>query len=427
MGWPDETEDLKKFYPSNVLVTAFDILFFWVARMIIMGMEFINEIPFHHVLLHGLLRDEKGEKMSRTKGNAIDPMDAINEHGRDVLRFMLNHHSFRGKQDFTMSPDRLKGARFFINKLWNASKFVIMNLGDDFEYKNLEEGTVAYSHLDSWFMNRMDKVIEEYTHHMENYDFGFASNLLYSFFWDEFCDWYLEGVKRTLYGEDEQAKESTKQILYYMLTTILKLYSPVIPFVTEEIYRELPGTKSESLTVQPWPKALKLDVIESQRVTWKHFGLVMELTKATRNLRKETGLPDSKAIDISIRLSDDARAIPDELWDTYNALANVSERNNLGPDDPRPERALFNLVKGTEIFLTIEDTEPLKAELDKLAKKIQDKNEYIEYLEEKLGNEKFLDFAPDHVVDAEFDKLASAKQDLKELKNRHDRLKEVLD
>jgi len=426
MGWPDETEDLKKFYPSDVLVTAFDILFFWVARMIIMGMEFMGEIPFHYVLLHGLVRDEKGEKMSRTKGNAIDPMDAIKEHGRDVLRFMLNHHSFRGKQDFTVTPDRLKSARFFINKIWNASKFVLMNLGDDFVYKGIPDGIKLdeLSLADRWILARLDEVIDEYTRNMGDFDFGFASNLLYSFIWDEFCDWYLEAVKPGLSSGDEATKNRIRHILYYCLTTILRLYSPVMPFVTEEIYRELPGADSGSLTIQAWPELLGLD-IEGDEAK-EQFHLLSKFIKAARNLKKEIGLPDNRKVDVIIRAGGDNKKLLEEQKDIFINLAKVGNIQYMDLPDPRPQGALFNLVDGSEIYLIVEDINALKAEFERLKKKVAEKESYVQKLDAKIKSEEFIAKAPKDVLEKEFEKLAVARGDLEELKKRCERIKEVI-
>ncbi len=426
MGWPDETEDLKKFYPSNVLVTAFDILFFWVARMAIMGMEFMDGSPFHDCLLHGLVRDEKGEKMSRTKGNAIDPIEAIEEHGRDVLRFTMNHYFYRGKQDFTLTADRFKGSRFFINKLWNASKFVLMNLGEGFEFKGIPDGIDIdkLSLADKWILTRLDAVIEDYTKYMESYDFGMASNLLYGFIWDEFCDWYLEAVKSDLYGDDEDSKVCIRHILYHCLMTILRLYNPVIPFVTEEIYREFPGDRDDSLTVSKWPEPLGLSIDGAKSV--EYFTLLMKLIRGTRYLKKEIGLPDSREVNVIIRPAGVAGRLLEMQRVIYNALAKVGEINFISQDDPRPEGALFNLVDGTEIYMIVEDIEALKNEFMKLTKKVNEREKYIAGLEKKLSNEGFISKAPEDVVDNEREKLASAKRDLVELSNRYERMKDVV-
>ncbi len=427
MGWPDETDDLKKFYPSNVLVTAFDILFFWVARMAIMGMEFMGDTPFHDCLLHGLVRDEKGEKMSRTKGNAIDPNQAIAEHGRDVLRHTLMHNSYRGKQEFILSLDRLKSARFFINKLWNASKLVRMNMPDDFTFRWKPGGKgddAEFSLADKWILTRLDRVVDEYTKYMENYDFGMASNLLYSFIWDEFCDWYLEIAKIDLYGEDEGLKDKMCHILYLCLRTILKLYSPIIPFVTEEIFRELPDTASGSLTTQPWPERLNLQIDGDKAV--ERFGLLMKLIRAARNLKKEIGLPDSREVEFVIRPIEDTGTLIEEQMAIFKSLAKAGSIRFITTGDPRPEGALYNLVDGNELYLKVDDLEALKAELERLGKKVADKEKYIQSLERKLSSEGFTGKAPEHVVEAEREKLAAAQSDLAELASRFNRMTDIV-
>jgi valyl-tRNA synthetase len=302
-----------------------------------------------------------------------------------------------------------------------------MNLPDDFTFDWIPGGPgdkCTLSLADTWILTRLDEVVREYTGYMENYDFGMASSILYSFIWDEFCDWYLEAVKPDLYADNEGIKSRTRHILHLCLTTVLKLYNPVIPFVTEEIYRELPGVNKGSLTVQKWPEPLGLDV--DGETAKARFTLLTKLIKATRNLKKEIGLPDSHEVGITIRPSGDVKALIEGQRTIFDFLAKVSAISYIGATDPRPRGALFNLVEGTEIYLAIEDKEALKSELERLKKKVRDKESYITGLDKKLGNEGFIDKAPHDVVEAERGKLMAANTELDELRNRYDRMSEVL-
>jgi valyl-tRNA synthetase len=276
-----------------------------------------------------------------------------------------------------------------------------------------------------WILTRLDVVVSEYTTDMENYDFGMASNLLYSFIWDEFCDWYLEAVKLDLYGDDEGLKSRARHILHLCLRTILRLYCPVMPYVTEEIYRELPDVSAGSLTTEPWPEPLNLDIDGERAVA--RFSLLMKLIKAARNLKKEIGLPDSQTVDIIIRPAGETQGLIEEQRPIFNSLAKIDKIAYISADDPRPKDALFNLLEGTEIYLVVEDIDALKSEFKRLGKRVKDKEKYISSLEKKLANEGFISKAPPHVVEAENEKLAAARRDFEELKNRFDRMSEIVE
>ena len=284
LGWPDQTEDLKYFYPTSMLVTAYDIIFFWVARMIFSGIEHMGETPFETVLIHGLVRDEQGRKMSKSLGNGVDPLEVVEEYGADALRFSLVMGVSPGN-DTRYSRDKVEAARNFANKIWNASRFVLMNVSEKKAFRVGELETA-----DKWILSRLQETIRDISAHMEDGDFGLAATKIYDFAWSEFCDWYIELTKSRLLGEDGESKETARAVLLHVLTDLLKLLHPFMPFLTEQVYKYLPESEG-FLMLQKWPEASEaLRFAEDER---KMQG-VMEVIRAIRNLRSEMNVAPSK-------------------------------------------------------------------------------------------------------------------------------------
>ena len=284
LGWPDRTDDLEFFYPTSTLVTGYDIIFFWVARMIFSGIHNMGETPFDTVLIHGIIRDAQGRKMSKSLGNGVDPLEVIDEYGADALRFMLVTGNAPGN-DIRYIPERVEAARNFANKIWNASRFVMMNLDRELmdKYKDCKE----YSLADQWILSRMNSLIKEVTENMEKYELGIALQKVHDFLWTEFCDYYIELVKPVLYGDDEKAKGVVFNVLYTVLNTGLKLLHPVMPFITEEIYTHL-STETESITIATWPT---YDEALNNEKAEKDMTFIMEAIRSLRNLRAEMNVP----------------------------------------------------------------------------------------------------------------------------------------
>lgn len=283
LGWPDETPDLRYFYPTDVLVTGYDIIFFWVVRMVFSALEQLDEVPFKYVFVHGLVRAADGAKMSKSAGNGVDPLDIIDQYGADALRFMLVTGNSPGA-DLKFQMERVEASRNFANKLWNASRFVISSLG---EAPSELRADMQLELADRWILSRLQTVTEEVTRNLDKFELGVAAGKLYEFVWDEYCDWYIELTKKRLYGEDPAAAEAVRAVLLTVLKAILKLLHPFMPFITEEIWQHIPGTDSK-IMLSPWPEAAE---------AWKNEGaegemvLIMEAIKALRNVRAEMDVP----------------------------------------------------------------------------------------------------------------------------------------
>ncbi len=297
LGWPDKTPDLKYFYPNNTLVTGYDIIFFWVARMVFSGLYCMDDIPFDTVLIHGIVRDSEGKKMSKSLGNGVDPIEVIDEYGADALRFTLVTGNAPGN-DIRYYPERVEAARNFANKIWNASRFVLMNLDKDLmdKYKDNKNYTIA----DKWILSRLNTVVKEVTENIEKFELGIASQKIYDFIWGEFCDWYIELVKPVLYGEDEQSKGIAFNVLHKVLETSLQLLHPIMPFITEEIYTHL-YTEYESIVISKWPE---YDEILKDEKSEKDMEYIIEAIKSIRNVRTEMNVPPSRKAKLMIYLTE---------------------------------------------------------------------------------------------------------------------------
>ena len=426
LGWPDETEDLKRFYPTDFLLTAYDIIFFWVARMVIAGYEFRDASPFHEVVYTGLIRDEHGRKMSKSLDNAIDPLDLIDEYGRDALRFTLTHLSFAGSQDINLTPTRLQGSRYFMNKLWNVSKFVLGNLGEKFTPSPLEETLQSASRTlpDRWITSRLIQCAKDIEKHLSIYDFGQYANVLYDFVWDEFCDWYVEISKFHL---DEttapERKQLVKSLLFHTMESILKLLHPISPYISEELHAAIHSGNSSDyapLIVESWP-IQTLSAMETDPEADDAFKKLMEFVRAARNLRKSVGLPDSRKVPSILYRTSDV-SLDGIIQETESDICGLlkSERLISHTDKGNPENAVgTSIMSGTiEVFLPLDESIDIKSQIERLEKDLAKKQKYTESISKKLNNPDFIDKAPAKVLEKEREKLSETEELVRELENR---------
>ncbi|MCX8116341.1 MAG: valine--tRNA ligase [Desulfobacterota bacterium] len=395
MGWPEETKELKVFYPTSVLVTGFDILFFWVARMMMMGLKFMSDVPFRDVYIHGLVRDEKGEKYSKTRGNVVDPLELIDRYGADALRFTLAALTMPGS-DLKLSESRTEGYRHFANKIWNASRFVLMNLEPHGPDGAVEPAPVEhYSLPDRWIRRRLNETIRSVRESLEEYKFHEACHLLYQFVWHEFCDWYLEMSKIYLYREVEPNRQAlTRQTLLEVLETLLRLLHPFMPFLTEEIWQQLPlRREQDSIMISPYPQAdPRFDDPGAEEID-----LVIEAVSSLRRIRGEMNLFPSEQITVLVRTKDEASG---ERWRELEPflrfLALVKELK-VGPQVEKPLYSAYALVQGAELFVPM-DRDRMEEEARRLQKEIGKIEKESAFILKKLSNEQFLSKAPPEVV-----------------------------
>ena len=417
MGWPDtESPDFKRYFPTNTLVTGYDIIFFWVSRMIFQSVEFTKRRPFKNVLIHGLIRDEQGRKMSKSLGNGIDPMDVIDKYGADALRWFLSNGSAPG-QDVRFSYTKMDAAWNFINKIWNASRFVIMNLDSDVEL-SLPEAS-EWQLADKWILSRLNDTVRDVTRLFDSFEFGEAGRSLYNFIWNDFCDWYIEMAKENLTGEDEKLKKNTQRILRYVLDQILRLMHPIMPFVTEKIWLSMPHDGA-SLVVAEYPvEHAEFD----NQVAEKDMDNLIELIKAVRNSRSEVNAPMSSAIDILIKTKDDdTRKVFENNVDYINRFCHP-KRLEIAADIEAPKLAMTSVITGAEVYLPLADLIDLNEEISRLQKEAKKLESEVTRGEKKLGNEKFVANAPEAVVAKEKEKLANYKQQLAATESRIEELK----
>ena len=395
MGWPDvEASDYKRYYPTSTLVTGYDILTFWVSRMMFQGLEFTGKRPFKNVLIHGLIRDSQGRKMSKSLGNGVDPMEVIEQYGADALRWFLANGSAPG-QDVRYSTDKMDAAWNFINKIWNASRYALMNIGD-LTVDQLDitgEKTLA----DKWILTRLNQVIAKVTELFEKFEFGEAGRLLYRFIWDDFCDWYIEMSKETLAGNDEAAKLTTRSILVYVLDQTLRLLHPIMPFVTEEIWQSVPHI-GESLVVAQYPIVQESQMDEAAA---EKMEFLMDFIRSVRTSRNEMNTPLSKPIAIVAKTSNaDIQAILSEN-ESYIARFCNPESFEYGLDVEAPSHAVTSVISGAEIYLPLAGLINIDDEIARLEKEAAKLQDEVNRVEKKLSNEKFVAKAPEAVVEAE--------------------------
>ena len=395
MGWPDEeSADYKRYYPTSTLVTGYDILTFWVSRMMFQGLEFTGKRPFKNVLIHGLIRDSQGRKMSKSLGNGVDPMEVIEQYGADALRWFLANGSAPG-QDVRYSTDKMDAAWNFINKIWNASRYALMNVGDltADQVDITGEKTLA----DKWILTRLNQTIGKVTELFEKFEFGEAGRLLYRFIWDDFCDWYIEMSKETLAGDDEAAKLTTRSILVYVLDNTLRLLHPIMPFVTEEIWQSVPHV-GESLVVATYP-TVHPEQMDEQAAEEMEF--LMDFIRSVRTVRNEMNTPLSKPINIIAKVSDAAHYAVLKENESYIARFSNPEEFVYGEDVEAPSDAVTSVITGAEIYLPLAGLINIEDEIARLEKEAEKLQQEVDRVEKKLSNEKFVAKAPAAVVEAE--------------------------
>ena len=415
MGWPENTKELQTFYPTSVLITSFDILFFWVARMMMMGLHFMDEVPFKDVYLHALVRDKHGKKMSKSTGNVIDPLVVMREYGTDAMRFTLTAFAAQGRE-IKLDEDRIEGYRFFINKIWNAARFALMHVSDcDDSIKLVVHDPKSLPMVHQWILSRTASTIKEVRLGLDEYRFNDVASANYQFIWHEFCDWYLEWIKADLFSQDPLAKKQAQGVLLVVLETILKLIHPITPFVSEEIWSVLPGER-ELLVTSSFPELQP--AWENGKVD-ADMDVVMGVITGIRNIRSEADIHPSTAIEALVLC---ANADQVALLQSHEAaISDMTrlKRYTVTKDGEKPSDAATYIYHDIEIFVPLEGLVDVKAELDKLAreeKKIAGKYKQVTG---KLSNEKFLSNAPDAVVekvkqekaalDARLAKIAEAK------------------
>ena len=402
LGFPEETEDYKYFYPTDVLVTGYDIIFFWVSRMIFSGIEHTGKVPFHDVLIHGIVRDEQGRKMSKSLGNGIDPLEVIEKYGADSLRLSLLRGVAPGN-DTRYSDTKVEACRNFINKLWNASRFVLMNIGDK---KILPIDKVKLAPADKWIVSKLQNCIREVTNNLNKYEMGVAGDIVTDFVWDDFCDWYIELSKPALYGEDETRKQETLSVLCFVLENALKLLHPFIPFVTEEIYANLPTT-SGSIMISEFPR---YNYRASYKKESKAFEGIMEMIKEVRAMKKDADCPPSKKVELFV-VTENKRLVQANK-DCILKLSGGSELTLIDNASEVTGKTVSAVTEIAQIYVPLGELVDLEKEKARLQAEIERIDGEIARAEGKLSNEKFVSKAPQKLVDAEREKVKKY-QDMK--------------
>ena len=443
LGWPETTPELQIFYPTSVLVTAFDILFFWVARMMMMGIHFMGQVPFREVYIHALVRDPEGQKMSKSKGNVIDPLDLMTEYGTDAFRFSLAAFAAMGR-DVRLSEDRLAGYRNFANKVWNAARFTLMNLEDfaadspearqrrlwefatlinreDFDTDSQEARPLRL--VEAWITSRLQQVCREVAARLNAYEFDLAAHALYQFIWHEFCDWYLELIKPQLYDKQNPAARCHCQgVLLATMSAILRLLHPFMPFITEEIWQKLPGVQG-SVMVAPYPEADDALINPEAEAEMR---LVMDTITAIRNLRGEMNVPPATQVEVFLQ-STETQALETlrRHEQSFTLLAKLRALNFNAPTGP-PAAAAKAVVAGVEIYLPLAGIIDFSEEARRLTKEIDKLRKDLEAAQRKLTNEDFLSKAPAKVVANEKEKVQTWTEKLAKLKHHRERIEELM-
>lgn len=410
MGWPDNTGLLKQFYPTSVLVTGYDIIFFWVARMLIMGMEFMKEIPFEKVFIHGLVRDSQGRKMSKSLGNGIDPLEVIEKYGADTLRFMLITGNTPGN-DMRFYWERVEGTRNFANKIWNASRFALMNM----EGYDKDAELAPYTLADKWILSRLQDTVKDVTGLLERFELGEAGRAIYDFIWSEVCDWYIEIAKPRLYNKEAAAERATAQhVLATVLVSAMKLLHPYMPFITEEIYQCLPH-EAESIMISKWPVADESLVDpEAER----GMNAIMDSIKAIRNMRAEVNANPGKKIPAIMLISEDLREVVAHN-DSYIKLLGGIDNLELRPlNGEKPENAMAAVVTGIEVYLPLAGLIDVEKETQRLSKELAAMEKDLQRAGGKLNNAGFLAKAPEDVIAKERAKYEELSGKIEAVKKR---------
>jgi len=398
LGWPEQTEDLKYFYPTDVLVTGYDIIFFWVARMIFSGMEQMGKEPFKYVFIHGIVRDALGRKMSKSLGNGIDPLEVIDKYGTDALRFALTIGNSPGN-DLRFSDEKVESSRNFANKIWNASRFVLMNFDDDIDFSKVDSN--KFTVADRWILSRINSVVKEVTENMDKFEIGIALQKLYDFIWEEFCDWYIELVKPRLYDKESNTRLEAQYVLNYVLGTAMKLLHPFMPFITEEIYQHLIGS-DESIMISRWPEYREDHNFPDDE---EKMALIMDAIRSIRNTRAEMNVPVSRKAKVIFVAGDESKkSILSQAESFIQRLAGVSDVVIQPDRNGIPSNAVSSIIAGAEIYIPLEDLIDIDKEIERLEKEKANLEKELERVNNKLANQGFVAKAPTKVVEEEREK-----------------------
>ena len=416
LGWPEKTKDLDYFYPTDVLVTGYDIIFFWVARMIFSGCEHTGKTPFHTVLIHGLVRDDQGRKMSKSLGNGIDPLEMIEKYGCDALRMNMVTSNSPGN-DMRFYVTRCEAMRNFANKLWNASRYVMMNLSDD--AKNELPASENLEIADKWILSKLNTLITEVTENMDKYELGVAVQKIYDFIWDSYCDWYIELTKARLYSEDTDRKQTAIQVLVYVLDQILRLLHPFMPFITEEIWQSLPH-EGEALIVAQWPEYREDLAFKAEENLMES---VMDAIRAIRNRRSEMNVPPSKKAALYVLTSK-----PDVFREGEGFIQRLAYADSVTMLDAEPADLNGMVTCATsdaKLYIPMGQLVDVEKELERIAKELEKARKNLGSLEGKLGNENFVSRAPEHVVADIREKAQKARDLIASLEQSEDAMKKL--
>lgn len=415
LGWPEKTPELEYFYPTSTLSTGSDLIFFWIARMIMFGLYVMDDIPFDTVLFHGMVRDELGRKMSKSLGNGIDPLEIIKDYGADSLRFSLTTGTAAGT-DMRFHQKKVEAARNFCNKVYNAARFVIMN-ADGMDVGHID--TALLDIADKWILTRLNTMIAEITGNLDSFDLNLAAQKIYDFIWTEFCDWYIEMAKPRLYGDDNASKRNVLSVLIYTLTASMKLLHPFMPFITEELYRNLPGSE-ETIMRSAWPTVREEYSFPEETELCEN---VMELIRSIRNVRVEMNVPPSKRPSMILVTKPEATAHAAECKSYFIKLAGAAGVKVQTDKSDIPADAVSVVGKFGEMFIPLNELIDIEKELDRLSKEIAKAKSEVARAEGKLSNQGFVAKAPEKVIEEERSKLKNSKELLAKLEARYAELK----
>ena len=417
LGWPEKTADVERYYPTSTMVTGYDIIFFWVARMIFQGLEFTGESPFKHCLIHGLIRDKDGRKMSKSLGNGVDPLEIKKDYGIDTLRYFLTTNSAPG-MDLRFEIEKVESSWNFINKLWNISRFTLMNLGD-FTIEDVEIDTDELTLSDKWILAKLHNTITDMDYNYEKFEFGEAARSIHNFSWEDFAAWYVEISKLALNSGDEKTVNRTKSILSYVLLDIMKLLHPFMPFVTEEIYQQIPHLE-ESIMISTWPEAIE-EFSNDKAIA--DFEIIQEMIKQLRNVRAEYNVIPSKKVNIMIKpANDEIKELLTENMDILNKFMNP-ETLTFIEEYSLDNEVVSIVLNELEIFLPLGSLVDFKQEIERLEKELKKLNGEIKRGEGMLSNPNFINKAPEQKVNIEKEKLANYKDQYETIKTRLESLK----
>ncbi|MEN6448056.1 MAG: valine--tRNA ligase [Syntrophaceae bacterium] len=415
MGWPEQTAALKRFYPTDVLITGFDILFFWVARMMMLGLKFMGEVPFKDVYLHALVRDEQGQKMSKSKGNIVDPLVEMDKYGADAFRFALTAFAAMGR-DVRVSDKRIQGYRFFINKIWNAGRFVLTNI-EGFHPSDVSIDPARLGLAEKWILAELNKAITETRAALDEYRYNEASEILYQFTWHTFCDWYIELSKSTLLSDDAQ---DTRWVLHHVFKSILELLHPIIPFVTEEIWQCLPRAGGESIVLAAYPH-VRAEFAFTEEALLMNY--IIEVISGVRSIRGETGISPATVLDVAIKVADPAlKSLLEANSAHIRDLARTGLVRFISDDVDRPKKCALSVRKGLEVYVPLEGVIDIDKELDRLSKQMAKVKKDLEEKEKKLNNPNFREKAKPEVVEEQLRIREDLSFEYKSLQNARELL-----